>query len=394
MNIDQLDENVPLSSFSDSDTDDSVHAQYIPVQTGHRPHASSYSRLPTARKTIRRDNKVLQAATLPKISNYNMRSLLPKIENFGMDMKDRNCSLSFLTEVWEKSESKKHQFKIEELLELKGLKYISTPRPEARRGGGAAIVANTENFSISKLNVPIPCNLEVVWGLMRPVEITGKITKILVCCFYCPPRSTKKSALVDHMTLTLQSLLNTFPNAGILISGDRNDLSIDRLLTIDPSLRQLVHKGTRGEKVLDVVLTNLEEFFDEPEIVPPIDVDNPAKGGVPIDHSGVIVPPRTNADIPAVKHKVRKIFRPITSSSINNMGQVIVNEDWVFMDPALSPTNLTELFQYYTGEILDTFCPEKVCFVRPDEKPWITENIKIVRRKCQREYERKDGKVL
>ena len=78
------------------------------------------------------------------------------------------------------------------------------------------------------------------------------------------------------MTLTLQSLLNTFPNAGILISGDRNDLSIDRLLTIDPSLRQLVYKGTRGEKVLDVVLTNLEEFFDEPEIVPPIDVDNPA----------------------------------------------------------------------------------------------------------------------
>ena len=188
LTIDQLDGNISLVS-SDSDTDDSVHAQFIPVQTGHRPHASSYARLPTARKTIRRDNKVLQAATLPKISNYNMRSLLPKIENFGMDMKDRNCSLSFLTEVWEKSESKKHQFKIEELLELKGLKYISTPRPGARRGGGAAIVANTENFSISKLNVPIPCNLEVVWGLMRPVEITGKITKILVCCFYCPPRA-------------------------------------------------------------------------------------------------------------------------------------------------------------------------------------------------------------
>ena len=71
------------------------------------------------------------------------------------------------------------------------------------------------------------------------------------------------------------------------------------------------------------------------------------------------------------------------------MGQVIVNEDWLFMNPALSPTNLTEFLQYYTGKMLDTFCPEKVCFVRPDEKPWITENIRILRRKYQREYEKR-----
>ena len=39
---------------------------------------------------------------------------------------------------------------------MKGMKYISTPRPGVRRGGGAAIVVNTEQFSISKLNVLIP----------------------------------------------------------------------------------------------------------------------------------------------------------------------------------------------------------------------------------------------
>ena len=55
--------------------------------------------------------------------------------------------------------------------------YISTPRPGARRGGGAALVVNTAHFSISKLNVHIPDNLEIVWGLLRPNEITGKITK-------------------------------------------------------------------------------------------------------------------------------------------------------------------------------------------------------------------------
>ena len=61
---------------------------------------------------------------------------------------------------------------------MKGMKNISTPRPGARRGGGAALVVNTETFTISKLNISIPHNLEIVWGLLRPTEITGKITKI------------------------------------------------------------------------------------------------------------------------------------------------------------------------------------------------------------------------
>ena len=46
-----------------------------------------------------------------------------------------------------------------------------------------------------------------------------------------------------------------------------------------------------------------------------------------------------------------------------------------------------------TGEILNTFCPEKVCVSRPNEKPWVNESMKILKRKFQREYERK-GKTL
>ena len=126
-----------------------------------------------------------------------MSSLWAKLDNFGADMHNRNSSISFLTEIWEKSENKHHQFKIEELFEMKGLKYISTPRPGARRGGGAAIVVNTELFSISKLNISQPNCLEIVWGLLKPHLVTGKITKIIVCCFYCPPKSTRKTMLMS-----------------------------------------------------------------------------------------------------------------------------------------------------------------------------------------------------
>ena len=171
--------------------------------------------------------------------------------------------------------------------------------------------------------------------------------------------------LIEHMTLTLQSLLTTFPKAGVLISEDRNYLNIERLLTVDSSLRQIVLQGTRGLRVLDVVLTNLAAFLKEPIIVPPIEVDNPLKGGKPSDHNGVVVVPRAAEDVQVLRQKFVRTIRPITSSAIINMGKVLTEEEWQFMDPSLPPSALTELFQYYTGEVLNLFCPEKSVYGRP-----------------------------
>ena len=51
-------------------------------------------------KTIRRDNRAVQALSLPKVANYNMRSLITKIGKFSNDMLDRSVDIAFLTEVW------------------------------------------------------------------------------------------------------------------------------------------------------------------------------------------------------------------------------------------------------------------------------------------------------
>ena len=265
-----------------------VISSKIPVLVGHRPQKVLIERADPVRKTLKRNNAVVQAATLPKFSSYNMRSLMPKIKNFATDMLDRICSLSFVSEVWEKQENKSHQLKIEELLEISGLKYISTPRSGSKRGGGAALVADTRVFSLSKLNIQIPKRLEICWGLLRLKEYSGIIRKIIVCSFYCPPKSKKMTDLIEHMTLTLQHLRSVHPKAGVIISGDRNDLSINRLLTIDTSLKQIVFNHTRGVKVLTVVLTDLYNFYQEPNIVSPVMVDIIGKG-VPSDHNGVVV---------------------------------------------------------------------------------------------------------
>ena len=95
------------------------------------------------------------------------------------------------------------------------------------------------------------------------------------------------------MTTTLQSLLVLHRNAGIIISGDKNEIDVSELLLIDPSLRQLVNKPTRGNNILDVILTNLGRYYCEPVIIPPVNPDNPARA-VPSDHMGIIAKPRLN----------------------------------------------------------------------------------------------------
>jgi hypothetical protein len=182
--IDQLDGNLSISSSNlDSESDMDSCANPIPTQIGFRPPRVIIERPQHSRTTIRRDNKKVQALSLPRVTNYNMRSLFPKLGNFSLDVHERESDAIFLTEVWEKLENKKHQSKLEEMLEMKGIKYISTPRPGAKRGGGAAIAVRLEKFTISKLNISIPRSVEVVWGLLRPKFPSGKITTIIVCCF-------------------------------------------------------------------------------------------------------------------------------------------------------------------------------------------------------------------
>ena len=336
-------------------------------------------------KTLKRDKKAVQGLSLPVLSNYNMRSIFPKLDSFSEDFIERSVGVSFLTEIWEKSTNKKHQKKLEEMFEMKGILYISTPRPGVKRGGGVALAADPARFLLSKLNVPNPDQLEVSWGLLKPRQVTGPISKIICCCFYSPPNSRKKTKLIDHISSILQDLLLDHPGAGVIISGDRNDLSIERLLSIDPSLRQIVRNPTHGRKVLDIVLTNIWMFYNEPEIVEPIPVDDPAKG-VPSDHSGVVVMPICNADQPPMRRKMKKVFRPMPDSLVNKFGEEICNMSWNFLSPELSSTELTELFQTKMTIMVDDNFPLKTITLTDFDQPWITQDLKKLKRIRRREF--------
>ena len=70
----------------------------------------------------------------------------------------------------------------------------------------------------------------MVWGLLRPLQIIGKIRKIIICSFYSPPRSKKKTILIDHILTVLGKLRSAHPDAATIIAGDKNDLDESGIL--------------------------------------------------------------------------------------------------------------------------------------------------------------------
>ena len=139
---------------------------------------------------------------------------------------------------------------------MEGINYISNPRPD-RRGGGAAITLIEGPFKLTKLDVIVPKNLEVVWGLVRPKEPTSHFKGIIVCSFYCPPYSRKKSQLIQHITINHSNLKVRYKDTFFMMGGDKNDLDIKRLLDISPTLHSLNTKPTHGKKNIDIIITDM-----------------------------------------------------------------------------------------------------------------------------------------
>ena len=192
--------------------------------------------------------KITAALSLPTVATYNCRSLFPKIESLKTDLLERKIDVGFLVEIWEQKHNSEHKFEVEKMLQLSGLKYISTARPPNRKGvsyGGAAIVVNLEKISVEKLKINTPYNLEVVWGLLKPKNPNAKFKKIIVCSFYSPPNKKRNTKMADHIVTTLQMLSSKYPECGLILGADKNEMDIRPILNCGLRLRQVVGPSTR-----------------------------------------------------------------------------------------------------------------------------------------------------
>ena len=331
---------------------------------------------------------VTVASSLPIVASYNLRSLIPKVNSLKNDLLERSIGIGFLQEIWEQSDRKIHQFEIEKLLEIEGFQYISTPRPKNEKGksyGGAAMIINTKEFSCEKLNVYIPSNLEIIWGLVKPKNTSAKFKKIIACSFYSPPSKKKNSKMADHVVSTLHMLSSRYPDSCIIIGADKNDMDISPILGCGLKLRQVVDKCTRKSRILDVIIMNVSKYYKSPIIAPPICPDNPSTGQ-PSDHSVPVCIPHTDRYRPPQRNYKIIRYRPLPESSVRRFGEWIVSEPWTNINPEFSPTEQAAALENLLFENLNRFCPEQEMKLSSHDKKFITKELKQIDRQKNREY--------
>ena len=105
-----------------------------------------------------------------------------------------------------------------------------------------------------------------------------------------------------------------------IISGDFNDLKIQGILNISPSLKQVVTKSTRFNPaaILDNIITSLHAFYQTPEVKPPLDND-PDKNGKPSDHSIVEMKPISTINNKPARVTQEITYRPLTEHGMQKM---------------------------------------------------------------------------
>ena len=336
-------------------------------------------------------SKTQHALNLPSVATYNMRSAFPKIFNLKNDLLERAIDCAFLVEIWEKAENKQHQYEIEKMLELDGLKYISTARPGG--WGGAALVVNQHKFTLEKLNIMIPEKLEVVWGLLRPKNENAYFKKILACSFYSPPKSRKNLKLTDHLVTTLQILRTKYPDAPMILGADKNSMNIQPLLNCGLKLKQIVDLPTRQGKTLSILLMNTPQYYNSPVIIPPVPCDDPSSGGVPSDHSVPVSYPHTDRHNPPLRRYRTVQCRPLPEGGMNKFGTWITSGPFETENKNLNPSEQARILENILLSKLDECCPSKTVKISSQDKPFMNYDLKKLHRRKQREY-LKNGKSM
>lgn len=321
------------------------------IEISHQPH--SISRL-----------------QLPNFLNANVRSLVSKTDELALLMNQHHISVTAISESW------LHNGIDSSLIHISGYTLFRRDRLLGRGGGVCAYVSDIIPCK-RRLDLENP-SFECLWLWVRPHRLPRSITGILVGVVYSPPDTSALDQLnlICYLTENLDIIRNESPDCGLVLLGDFNHLDISDILN-SHNLFQAVNEPTRNSAILDLIITNMQTYYNKPAILAPIGTS---------DHNVVKWLPCCN-NICTTRLNNKCQLRRFPRSERDAFGRWLTSQDWSADDSNLaSVEDLSMSFTSKISQAIDDFFPLRSIKLHHSDKQWMTASIKKIILERQQAY--------
>ena len=204
-----------------------------------------------------------ELSPMPSLFLSNVCHISNKVDELQSVMMLNNASVAIIIESWLNTQ-------IPDSIINLGNNYRSYRLDRPTPGGGVLAYVSS-HLPTTRLTELEESGKEVIWLLLRPPRTPRPYSVILTVGVYYPPRQTKEREreMLDYVTRGVDSVLADRPSTGIIIGGAFNSLNL-RPICLQLGLKSLVQAPTRGQNILDNILTNMPELYYDAQHLPPI----------------------------------------------------------------------------------------------------------------------------
>ncbi|XP_071947377.1 uncharacterized protein [Antedon mediterranea] len=315
------------------------------------------------------NNKVTKYQ-FPTFLFTNPCSICNKMEDLQVTLEHNNIQVCTLAETW---------FNGDYICKVSNYNIFYKSRTNTRGGGVATYVHNSIPSDHVDF-ITVPDELECVWVKLQPYKLPREVSEIYVCTIYCSPSQNKdhQRDLLNHLRNSIDTIRSRRNLAKVIIAGDFNSVDISSLIKHVVDLHQVVKDKTRGDKILDLIISDLKDFYMTPTIQAPLGKS---------DHNVIIWKPLNS--IKCNDKMVTKIFKPCTDSSMRSFGNWITKFDWSQVYNIKDVDDKVNIMNDTLTSAYNKFFPTKHLRVYSTDRPWITPYIKKLIRYRQTAFRKK-----
>jgi len=278
---------------------------------------------------------------------------------------NNRVDVACLTETW------LHHKISSYLIRAKYYSCYHKDRNDGSQGGGVAFYV-TDDVSCTQLSDLESPKFEILWLLYRQPLMPRILSHILIGGIY-HPSAAKHTDTIAYIPDCLDAVSKLHPGLGILLIGDFNQLP-DSAIHNFP-LTQIVRRPTRGKAILDKMFTDCRDWYNEPEILPPVSGS---------DHCGVLLLAHANSKYhPTRVTKYRHCYDQNRKTLFAEELQCV---SWLLLYQAQSCSDMVNMFYTVMMQLIDYHFPIIESRQMSNDKPWVTDRFRQLIRARQSAY--------